>query len=257
MEKIEIIIGIIGVITPVLIEIFKFYVDKKKDNQSSNISVSGNNNYVKQGDSVKIIKNYFNVNNSIQTTKKEADLDKILIGAFIFAILLSPLLINYSETIRLIYLLSFIALMIINSFSPQNKKYYLNNLIINIVLLILSFLFNSNLLWSDDMVSLYFSFKENYNIIFLIENLITNKIDLYVLIRIATILLLNVFLCVSTIAQCLINIIHIIICKIKSVTETSLKRLYIFSTYSNFFSFVCVLLNLFIIIIQLILQKVN
>lgn len=107
------------------------------------------------------------------------------------------------------------------------------------------------------MISLYSSFKENYNIIFVIENLITNKIDLYVHIRISTLILLNMFLCGSAIAQVLINLVHIITCKIKGVTENSLKRLYNFSIYLNIFPIVCVLFNFLIMLMQFVIQKIN
>ena len=257
MEKIEIIIAVIGVISPVLIEIIKFCVDKNKDKLSNNIAIAGNDNYVQQGNSVKIINNYYNVNNYTQVTKKKDNSNDIMIGACIFAILLSPFFIDYSEIIRVIYLVSFTVLMIVSCFSPQNKKNYIINFIINFVLLVLSFIFNSQSYWSEDMISLYSSFKENYNIVFVIENLITNKIDLYVHIRISTLILLNMFLCGSAIAQVLINLVHIITCKIKGVTENSLKRLYNFSIYLNIFPIACVLFNLLIMLMQFVIKKIN
>lgn len=258
MSTLEIVFSIIGILVPVVIFMLESYSNKHKKEpiQINKNVLLGNNNFYQQCNTYET---NINVSNIIYPEKKsnsekDDSYGTLICICCIVVLFLFYIYLKYSNIINFLYVVAFIFLMVVSSFSPMIKKDAIKLYIINVILLIFVIVLTNKNLWNDEMIFIYFNMSKQFNINSIIECLKNySPINFY---KVLFLSLLQLFVCVSTVSQCILHLYNLVYIKTKNVKDKAVNNVFASCIKINCLPFITLVAILFIIMYNHFFQTV-
>lgn len=250
LDIVNTVLTAIGIIFPIVKFVFEHIESKRvSEQQAQVVHIQGNNNSINQSHNVSNetnivhVHHYHNYGTNASSKNRLTTKDLMVIG-FVVLFILFIVFIKFSSVITVVYLSSFAVLMIIAAFSSFSIKEKALLYFVNLILMISVVIFTNKDLIHSDAAVLYSELLEKANFKMIPDYIISKKI--YIVFQVMLTMILQLFVCASTVFQCLLHLFCMIYHSIKGPNDKINKKIL---TYLKYTIFIPLFLVFFILLV--------